>query len=76
MMVSFDTGYVSRFSSVRFDPATNSAYTVDLVDVKPSESRLISVELWGQDYGSHRGTVVARHGSDSAIVHLRTFVFP
>ena len=76
MKVSFDTAYVSHFSSVRFDPAPSSAYTVDLIDVKPSESRLVSVELWGQDYGSHRGTVVARHGSDSAIVHLRTFVFP
>jgi hypothetical protein len=74
--VSFDTAYVSRFSSVRFEPATKSAYTVDLTDVKPSESRLVSVELWGQDYGYHRGTVVARHGSDSAKVHLRTLVFP
>ena len=76
MKVSFDTAYVARFSSVRFDPAAKSAYTVDLTDVKPSESRLVSVELWGQDYGNHRGTVVARHGSDSAIVHLRTLVFP
>jgi len=74
--VSFDTAYISRFSSVRFDPAAKSAYTVDLTDVKPSESRLVSVELWGQDYGTHRGTVVARHGTDSAIVHLSTFVFP
>jgi|ERR1700674_1516131 hypothetical protein len=74
--VSFDTAYVSRFSSVRFDPAAKSAYTVELTDVKPTESRLISVELWGQDYGSHRGTVVARHGNESAIVHLKTLVFP
>jgi hypothetical protein len=76
MRVSFDTAYISRFSSVKFDPAAKSAYTVDLTDVKPAESRLVSVELWGQDYGNHRGTVVARHGSDSTIVHLRTFVFP
>jgi hypothetical protein len=74
--VAFDTAYITRFSSVRFDPATKSAYTVDLTDVKPSESRLVAVELWGQDYGSHRGTIVAHHGSDSAIVHLRTLVFP
>jgi hypothetical protein len=74
--VSFDTAYIARFSSVRFDPAAKSAYAVDLIDIKPSESRLVSVELWGQDYGNHRGTIVARHGSDSAIVHLRTLVFP
>jgi hypothetical protein len=74
--VSFDTAYIARFSSVRFDPAAKSAYTVDLTDVKPSESRLISVELWGQDYGNHRGKVVARHGADSAIIRLGTLVFP
>jgi len=74
--VAFDTAYIGRFSSVRFDPATKTAYTVDLTDIQPSESRLVSVELWGQDYGNHRGTIVARHGSDSAIVHLRTLVFP
>src|SRR4030088_475627 len=74
--VSFDTAYISRFSSVRFDPAAKSAYTVELTDVQPSESRLVSVELWGQDYGSHRGRIVVRRGTDSAIVHLRTLVFP
>jgi hypothetical protein len=74
--VAFDTAYISRFSSVKFDPAPKVAYTVDLAELKPSESRLVSVELWGQDYGNHRGTIVARHGTDSAIVHLRTLVFP
>jgi hypothetical protein len=74
--VSFDTAYVSRFSSVRFDPAAKTAYSVDLIDVKPSESRLVSLELWGQDYGNHRGTITARRGSDSAIVRLHTLVFP
>jgi hypothetical protein len=74
--VAFDTAYISRFSSVRFDPATTTAYTVDLTNVKPSESRLISVELWGQDYGSLRGSIVARNGNDSVIAHLRTLVFP
>jgi hypothetical protein len=74
--VSFDTAYISRFSSVRFDPATKSAYTVELTSVRPSESRWVSVELWGQDYGIHRGAIVVRNGSDSVLVHLRTLVFP
>ncbi|GAC1416776.1 MAG: hypothetical protein NVSMB53_15760 [Gemmatimonadaceae bacterium] len=74
--VAFDTAYVSRFSGVRFDPAPRVAFTVQLTNVKPSESRLISVELWGQDYGNHRGTIIARSGSDSAIAHLETLVFP
>lgn len=74
--VSFDTAYISRFATVKFDPLPHDAYTVDLIDVKPLESRLVSVELWGDDYGNHPGTIVARRGSDSAIIHLRTLVFP
>jgi hypothetical protein len=74
--VSFDTAYISRFASVKFDPPLKEAYIVDLTQVKPSESRLVSVELWGDIYGNHPGTIVARHGTDSAIVKLRTFVFP
>ena len=31
--VAFDTSYISRFSGVRFDPASKSAYVVDLTDV-------------------------------------------
>src|SRR5712671_1153291 len=74
--VAFDTSYISRFTGVRFDPSPRTAYVVDLTDVKPSESRLVSVELEGQVYGSQRSAVVARHGTDSAMVHLRTLVFP
>ena len=74
--VSFDTAYISRFSSVRFDPPAKRAYTIELTDVKPTESRFVAVELWGQDYGMHRGAIVARAGTDSAVVRIRTFVFP
>ena len=74
--VSFDTAYISRFSSVRFDPPVRKTYAVELTDVKPMESRFVAVELWGQDYGIHRGAIVVRGGTDSAVVHVRSFVFP
>lgn len=74
--VSVDTAYIGRFSSVRFDPPARRAYTVDLTDVQPSESRLVAVELWGQDYGRHPGSVIARAGSDSVVARFRTIVFP
>ncbi len=74
--ISFDTAYIPRFSSVRFEPPVKKAYAVELTDVKPMESRLVAVEMWGQDYGMHRGTIVARTGTDSAMVRIRTFVFP
>ena len=51
-------------------------YAVELTDVKPMESRFVAVELWGQDYGIHRGIIVVRGGTDSAVVHVRSLVFP
>jgi len=74
--VSFDTAYISRFSSVRFDPPAKKAYAIELTDVKPMESRFVGVELWGQEYGMHPGVIVARAGADSAVVRFRTFIFP
>ena len=74
--VSFDTAYISRFTSVRFSPVPRTAYVVDLANVKPLEARLVSVEFEGESYGRHTGTIVARHGSDSTVVHLGTRVFP
>jgi hypothetical protein len=78
--VAFDTAYVSRFSSVRFDPPVLMTYAVPLRAIAPGETRLVSVELWGQRYGRHRGTVAAytkggEHG-DTAAVQLATIVFP
>jgi hypothetical protein len=76
LSVSFDTAYIARFSSVKFDPSIQGAYKVDLLNIKPSESRIISVELWGQDYGRHHGVVIARARTDSVMARLTTIVFP
>ncbi|MGH7650274.1 MAG: hypothetical protein ACREMS_00375 [Gemmatimonadaceae bacterium] len=76
LSVTFDTAYIAHFSSVQFDPPLRAAYEVDLSNIKPSESRIVSVELWGQDYGRHRGTVIARTGADSVVARFTTIVFP
>jgi hypothetical protein len=74
--LSLDTGYVTRFSSVRIDPAPRVAYVVALTEIKPLETRLVAAELWGQDYGSHTGTIGASTRGDSVSSRIRTFVFP
>jgi len=76
LRVSFDTSYISRFSSVRIVPSPRLAFVVDLLGVAPGETRLITGELWGEQYGLHRGRIVASAGSDSAVVEIRTLVFP
>jgi len=74
--VSLDTAYISRFSSVRIEPAPRIAFVVTLTDVRPGDSRLISAELWGEGYGRHHGRISATTRSDTAAATVRTVVFP
>jgi hypothetical protein len=74
--VSVDTAYVSRFSSVRFDPAPSAAYVVPLTHLRPGEHGLMSVELWGEQYGRHRGRITVSAAGDSVAISISTFVFP
>lgn len=74
--VSVDTAYVSRFSSVRFDPAPTAAYVVPLTRLRPGEHGLVSVELWGEQYGLHRGRITVTAPGDSVAISISTFVFP
>lgn len=76
LRVSLDTGYVSRFASVRIVPAPRSAFVVDLIGVVPGATRVVTAELWGEQYGVHRGRIVASAGADSAVLDVRTIVFP
>jgi hypothetical protein len=76
LALSLDTGYVTRFSSVRIDPAPRAAYVVALTAIKPQETRLVVAELWGQEYGSLAGNIVATTRGDSVSSRIQTFVFP
>jgi hypothetical protein len=74
--VSVDTAYVSRFSSVRFDPAPTAAYVVPVTHLRPGEHGLVSAELWGEQYGRHRGRIAVTALGDSVAISISTFVFP
>jgi|SRR5205085_5452315 len=76
IQVSLDTAYISRFSSVRIEPAPNTAFVVLVTNVRRGESRLISAELWGERYGRHQGRITAIARGDTAAATVRTFVFP
>jgi hypothetical protein len=74
--VSLDTAYMTRFANVRITPEPRTAFTVELTAVKPGEQRLVVAELEGERYGRHRGRIVAAAPNDSAVVTMRTLVFP
>lgn len=78
VVVSFDPEYVRRFSTLMFIPSPAKPFEIELLDVKPGETRLVWAELQGERYGRHRGHVEAyRRGSpDTARVFLSTIIYP
>jgi hypothetical protein len=74
--VSLDTAYIDRFSEVQIEPQPTGVYVVPLTSVRPGETRRVAVELRGNEYGRHRGTIRAAAGADSATARVSTIVYP
>jgi hypothetical protein len=74
--VSLDTAYVSRFASVRIEPAPSSAFVIDLVHIRPGKSGLVSAELSGERYGRQHGVITVATKRDTASASISTLVFP
>jgi len=81
VLVNFNRRYIDGFSTVTFTPSihsiTDSDYIVEVIDLQPGETRVISVTLQAEKYGMHRGTISA--GPDEAeevAVSIDTFTFP
>lgn len=74
--VAFDPGYVESFANAAFIPEPREAYVVDLNAVKAGETRRVQLQLQGENIGTHHGRVVVRMRNDSAVVAVRTTVFP
>ena len=74
--VAFDAEYIHAFTAVAFDPAPESPYMVDIGELAPGDSRLLSVQITADEYGSHRGWISVSAGGTNARLELSTFVFP
>jgi hypothetical protein len=79
--VSFNADYIGRFAEVTFQPevdeVANGAYHVTLNDVEPEETRLVTVELKGDQYGRHNGQImVSAEGAREVEIPIDTFIFP
>ena len=74
--ISLDTAYITRFANVRITPEPRTAFTVALTTVRPGEQRLVAAELEAERYGRHLGRIVVSTHNDSAVVTVRTLVFP
>ncbi len=74
--VAFDPDYIQSFTAVGFEPAPDQAYVVDIGDLEPGESALVSVDLTADDYGSQRGWIALTAGQARSRIALESFVFP
>lgn len=75
--VSVDTAYLDRFSGVVFTPSAEQAYMVPVTDVAPGESRQVRIEIQGNSYGRHTGTLhIESTAGDTLTVPLHTIIFP
>jgi hypothetical protein len=81
VVVTFDRGYIQGFSTVTFTPSvkhvTEDVYLLELSDLQPGETRVISVSIQAEHYGSHRGTITAKPENGDAIqTSIYTLTFP
>jgi hypothetical protein len=74
--VSLDTAYLARFQSVRVAPAPRTPYDVWLAHVGPGETRLVLVDLTGDAYWRHTGSLGVTMGDERAAVRVSSLVFP
>lgn len=74
--LAFDTTYVDRFARVVITPSVDRAFEVALTGIAPSETRVVFMELDGDQYGQHHGHVRATSLRDAAAIRVQTFTLP
>lgn len=74
--VVFDPSYLNGFTQAQFTPSPERAFEVELKQLKPGETQLISAEIQGERYGRYSGEIAAKTGAESASVEVSTFIFP
>lgn len=76
LTIDFDPDYIHAFTNVAFAPDPDAPYLVKIPSLAPGESRLISVQLTADEYGSRSGWVSLSGDGVAARAQLSTFVFP
>lgn len=75
VLLSLDTTYANRFSTVRATPSFQKPYTLVLKDLGPGESSLAIIEIQAEHHGVHEGGLRIQ-AADTLRIPLRTIVFP
>ena len=81
VLVSFDSDYIDKFSTVVFTPSvekiTSEVHLIRLEDFEPGAVQIVNVELQGERYGLHSGFIrVEAENAEPAEVTVSTLIFP
>jgi hypothetical protein len=81
VLVRFDRQYIDGFSTVTFTPSikatTESDYLVEVSNLQPGETRVITATIQAEKYGMHRGSISTGPEDGGELeVSIATFTFP
>lgn len=81
--VRFAKAYIDQFSDPVFTPQvetiTDQFYIVQLRDLQPEETQVVTVSLQGERYGRHQGVIIIADTADPAhelATPIATWIFP
>ena len=74
--VALDSAFASRFSAVNAVPPFTGHYDVRLTDLAPRHQRHVRIEIRGERYWKHEGTLTIAARADTVRVPLTTVTFP
>lgn len=81
LQIEIDRSYVEGFSEVTFTPAidqiTGTVYIMELTDLQPGDTRVVSFAIQAEKYGKHQGAITVTPESEEALrVLIETLTFP
>lgn len=81
LTLSVSRNYIAQFSTVNFLPAVtqinNEVYEVELKNLAPGETRIVSIELQAESYGMHNGTInISGENVETMSLSISTLIFP
>jgi uncharacterized protein (DUF58 family) len=78
--VRFPAAYLSNFSNVKFSPEPKvislNEFVIELEPIAPGHTRLVSVEVQSEKYGSFSDRIVVKAGDAAAAIDVHTINFP
>ena len=73
--VALDTAFGARFSTVQSLPPLDDAFSLTISTIPAQQTRLAVIEIQGERYGRHQGTLTIA-ASDTVRISLSITIFP